>query len=95
VPQNRWLYESNLEAQLAQWKADITDLQAQMRPAETDAASQHDESIEALQHKHDMASYHLSSLRGASDDAWQDVKAGTEKSWMDFTAIFQHPARKH
>ncbi|GLH67001.1 hypothetical protein [Geothrix edaphica] len=90
--QNRWLYESNLEAQLARWKADLAILKAKLRPAEIDAASQHDESIEALQHKHDMTSYHLSSLRGASDDAWQSVKASTETSWMDFTAIVQDPS---
>lgn len=78
--QNRWLYESNLEEQLAQWKADITVLKAKARPVDIDAAIQHDQSIDALQHQHDLASHHLSSLRGASDDAWQNVKTSTD--WM-------------
>jgi len=78
--QNRWLYESNLEGQLAQWKADLIVLKAEARPVAIDAAVQHDQSIDALQHQHDMASHHLSSLRGASDDAWQDVKTSTD--WM-------------
>ncbi|WP_257304837.1 hypothetical protein [Geothrix campi] len=93
--QNRWLYESKLEAQLARWKAGIAVFRAEARPVGIDDAVRFDQSIDALQHQLDMANHHLSSLRGASDEAWQNVKVSTERSWMNFTAIVQDPAFKY
>ncbi|WP_291271817.1 hypothetical protein [Geothrix sp.] len=86
MPENRRTYEGSLEAQLEQWKDDLALLRAKASRVGTDPA-QYEESIAAIQHQHDTASYHLSSLRGASDGAWQSVKASTETGWMEYKAL--------
>ena len=46
--ENRKIYESNLEAQLAQWKAEIDVLKAKVKRAEVDAKVQYDQSIDTM-----------------------------------------------
>jgi hypothetical protein len=86
MPENRRTYEGCLEAQLEQWKDDLALLRAKASRIGTDPV-QYEEAIAALQHQHDTASFHLSSLRGASDDAWQSVKASTGKGWMEHKVL--------
>jgi hypothetical protein len=82
------MYESYLESQMIRWKADLTNLKARGMGAGSEAMALRN-AIEALQLKLDEASYHLSSLKGASDEAWEQVKASTEKNWMEFKTYFQ------
>jgi len=93
--ENRKVYESNLEAQLAQWKADIDVLKAKAKRAEVGAKVQYDKTIDSLQHTHDEAGKHLHNLKDAGDDAWENVKSGTEKAWTEFRALFHHSKDKH
>ena len=92
--ENRKIYESRLDAQLAQWKAEIDVLKAKARRTEVDAKVQYDQSIDAMQRKHDDASKHLHSLKAASDEAWEDMKASTERVWTEFKALFHDSAAK-
>ena len=93
--ENRKIYESNLEAQLAQWKAEIDVLKAKAKRATVDAMVQYDRSIDSLQGKHDEAAKRLRSLKAASDDAWEGMKASTEKVWTEFKALFQDSQKTH
>ena len=93
--EDRKVYESTLDAQLAQWKADIDVLKAKTRRAEVDAMVNYDKAIDALQHKHDEASKRLRNLKLAGDEAWESAKVGTEKTWHEFKALFQSCAEKH
>jgi predicted nucleic acid-binding Zn-ribbon protein len=93
--ENRKVYESKLEAQLAQWKADIDVLKAKARRAEVGAKVRYDQTIEALQGKHKEASQQLRSLKTASDEAWEGLKASTEKVWLEFKALFQDSTKTH
>lgn len=86
--ENRKNYESNLEAQLAQWKADIDVIRAKATRAEVSARVQFDKTIDDLQRAHDAAGARLKSLMDASDDAWESLKMGTEKAWTEFRSQF-------
>ena len=86
--ENRKNYESKLDAQLAQWKAEIDVLKAKARRTEVDAKVQYDQSIDALQRKHDEAAKQLHHLKAASDEAWEGLKVSTEKVWTEFKALF-------
>ena len=86
---NRKIYESNLQAQLAQWKAEIDVLKAKAARAQVGVMVQHDRSIDALERKHSEASKRLHDLSIATDAAWVDLKAGTEKAWDGFAAFFK------
>jgi DNA-binding transcriptional regulator GbsR (MarR family) len=91
--ENRKIYESNLEAQLAQWKAEIDVLKAKVKRAEVGAKVQYDQSIDTMQRKHDEAAKRLRNLKAASDDAWEGMKTSTEKVWTEFKALFQGSAK--
>jgi hypothetical protein len=86
---DRKAYESKLDAQLAQWAADLDVLKAKAKRAEVDAKVAYDKSIDAMQLKHDEASKHLRDLKTASDDVWESVKTGTEKVWVEVKSLFQ------
>jgi predicted methyltransferase MtxX (methanogen marker protein 4) len=92
--ENRKAYESRLDAQLAQWDADLDVLKAKARRAEVDAMVNYDKAIDALQRKHEEASVHLAKLKEASDETWECVKAGTEKTWHELKAMFHGSATK-
>ncbi len=91
--ENRKIYESSLEAQLAQWKAEIDVLKAKVRRAEVDAKVNYDESIDAMQRKHDEAAKRLRSLKAASDEAWEGMKTSTDKVWTEFKALFKDTSK--
>jgi len=92
---HRRIFERNLEAQLALWKADIDVLKAKSKHAEFDAVVYYSQSIDERQGKYDKVSHHLSSLRGANDAAWESLRDSTEEGFMAFTALSMVPARKH
>jgi hypothetical protein len=91
---DRKAYETKLDAQLAQWGADLDVLKAQARRAEVDAMITYDKALDALQRKHDEAGARLAQLKAASDETWEAVKAGTEKSWHELKAMFHGSAAK-
>lgn len=88
-------FESTLEAQLAQWKADLDVLKAKATRAKIGAMVQYDQGIDALQNKHDEAGRHLRNLRIASDDAWEGAKASTEKIWTEFASLIKASSTTH
>ncbi len=89
----RKAYESNLEAQLAMWKADIDVLQAKAKRAEVGVKVQYDKTLDSLERTHAEAAKRLRSLQEAGDDTWDSVKAGTEKAWTEFRDLF-HPSKE-
>lgn len=93
--EQRKAYESNLEAQLALWKADIDVLQAKARRAEVSAKVQYDKTIDSLQRTHAEAGQRLRTLQDAGDETWESMKTGTEKAWTEFRGLFTHAREKH
>ena len=90
---NRKIYESNLEAQLATWKADIDVMKARATRAKVGAMVQYDQGLDALPKKQADADRHLRNLRVATDDAWEGAKDSTEKVWGEFKALFQKSSK--
>ena len=91
----RKAYETNLEAQLALWKADIGVLQAKAGRAEVSAKIQYDKTIDSLERTHTEAGKRLRSLQDAGDETWESLKTGTEKAWTEFRDLFHHAKGKH
>lgn len=92
--EDRKAYETKLDAQLAQWRADIDVLKAKAKRTSVDVMVNYDKAIDALENKHGEASKQLGDLKTATDDAWENVKAGTEKVWLEFKSQFQGSAEK-
>lgn len=86
---NRKAYETKMDGQLAQWRAELDVLKAKAKRTEVDALVNYDKAIDALQKKHDEAGAHLHSLKLASDEAWENIKATTENTWTELKALFE------
>ena len=74
-------YQQKLEAQLDEWKADIDKMKAKADGLEADAQLEYYKQIEELRSMQESVHNKLTELRGAGDDAWEDLKAGIESAW--------------
>jgi iron-sulfur cluster repair protein YtfE (RIC family) len=90
---DRKAYETTLDAQLAQWSADLNVLKAKATRAEVNAKVQYDKVIDAMQHKHDEAGKNLRALKNATDEAWESMKTSTEKVWVEVKALFEKSSK--
>ena len=86
---NRKIYETTLDAQLAQWSADLDVLKAKAARAEVNAKVNYDKAIDAMQQKHDEASKRLRALKVATDDTWDNLKTGTERICAEVKTLFE------
>ena len=74
-------YQKKLRAELDQRGEDIDKLKAKADKAEASVKIEYYEQIEKLRTKQASAKDKLIELTEASDDAWEDLKAGTENAW--------------
>jgi hypothetical protein len=85
----RKAYEEKFAAQLKEWNAEIALLNAKADKAEAEMKIEYYKTIEALQGKQDAAKTKLQELRAAGDDAWDDLKSGSENVWAEVKTAFQ------
>jgi hypothetical protein len=85
----RKAYEEKFDAQLKEWSAEIALLNAKADKAKAEAKIEYYKTIETLQGKQEAARTKLRELRGAGDDAWEDLKSGAENVWAEVKAAFQ------
>ncbi|AWI81043.1 MAG: hypothetical protein CVU19_07025 [Betaproteobacteria bacterium HGW-Betaproteobacteria-13] len=76
-------YLALMEKQLNEWKAKTEPFKASAEQWEAQMKAQYEKNLEALQAKRDEAWERLSTLKSASDDAWDQVKANMDKAWED------------
>jgi len=74
-------YQQKLQAQLNEWNAEIDKLQARADQSTSNVKIEYYRQIEDLRAKQQAAQEKLHELRDAKDDAWEDLKAGTEHAW--------------
>ena len=70
-----------MHSKLDIWNAEIDALTAKAGAAEAGARAEFHKHIEALRSKRDEARNTLNTLEAASDNAWEDMKAGIELAW--------------
>ena len=75
-------YRQKLKAQLDQWSAELDKIKARADKADADVKLEYSEQIEDLRVKQQAAKEKLAGLLSASDDAWEDLKAGVESAWL-------------
>jgi DNA repair exonuclease SbcCD ATPase subunit len=81
-------YLQNLADQLNQWDVEIDELNGRAGRAKAEARTEHLNEIEGLRAKKEAAQSQMKQLQAAGDDAWDDMKAGVEKSWTELTDAF-------
>jgi hypothetical protein len=87
-------YVDKLSAQMLEWDAQIDRLKFQAKGNTPEERLEYSDAIAALQHKRDEAAEKLQGISAAGDDEWEDLKAGTEQIWGDFTTMLRNAITK-
>jgi hypothetical protein len=72
---------------MVEWDAQVDLLKYKADSATPDAKLELDKAIAALQSKRDEAAVKLQGISVASDDDWEDMKAGTEQAWGEVRTV--------
>ncbi len=81
-------YLQKLKAQLDDWNADITKLEAKAGLAAADAKIKYEQSLDSLRAERDQASNKLEQIQESSEDAWEEFQGGAEDLWERTKAAF-------
>jgi Skp family chaperone for outer membrane proteins len=72
-----------IEANLTQYNARLLDLRGKAAEVQADMKLEYLSQVENLEKKRDELKDKHNQLQRASEHAWEDVKAGTEKAWNE------------
>lgn len=87
-------YKQKMSAQLKEWDAQINLLEAKVENAEADMKVRAARELQELRAKQHAASERLKELGKASGEAWDQLKATTDKIWEDLkTGVADAQAR--
>ncbi len=90
----RKAYEEKLDTQLNEWDAEIALLKAKAENAKSDAKIDYYKTIETLEHKQDKAKTKFQELKTSGDEAWEAIKGGMEKTWVEVKAAYHDAVSK-
>jgi hypothetical protein len=79
-------YQTLMERQLNEWKANTERLKAQADQLGGAGKAQFDQQLELIRAKQNEAWDNFSKLKGASDDAWEQWKGKLDKAWNEMQA---------
>ena len=74
-------YVQKLKAQIDDWNADISKLEAKAGQASADVRIKYEQSLDSLRAGRDQASDKLEQIQESSEDAWEEFQAGAEDLW--------------
>ena len=94
IMDKRTEYVEKLSAQMLEWDAQIDQLKFKARSDTPEVRLEYSDAIAALQIKRDEAALKLQGISTAGDDEWEDLKAGTEQLWGDFTTMLGNAIKK-
>jgi recombinational DNA repair ATPase RecF len=79
-------YKQKMAAQLKEWSAQISLLEAKVENAGADMKVKRAEALHELRAKQRAASEKMKELEKASGAAWEQAKATADKIWEDLKA---------
>lgn len=82
-------YEQKLQSKLDEWSAQMDVLKAKADGVEAEARIEYEKQIEDLKVRKAQASEKLAELKDASEDAWEDLKAGLDMAWDSLSDAFE------
>jgi phosphoenolpyruvate synthase/pyruvate phosphate dikinase len=78
---NKDTYVEKLKARLDEWNADLDKLHAKAREATADQKLQFEKQMESVRARKDEVKQKLSEIQSAGENAWEQVKEGTDDAW--------------
>jgi recombinational DNA repair ATPase RecF len=79
-------YKQKMAAQLKEWSAQISLLEAKVENAGADMKVKRAEALHELRAKQRAASEKMKELEKASGEAWEQAKVTADKIWEDLKA---------
>ena len=87
-------YVEKLSAQIVEWDTQVDLLKDKAENASPEERLEYSKTIAALQFKRDEAAEKLQGISAASDDEWEELKAGAEQIWSEAKSILLDAIRK-
>lgn len=87
-------YVEKLSAQMVEWDNQIDRLKDKVAGATADTSSDYYQAIAALQRKRDEAGERLQRIAVASEDEWEDLKAGADQALGEVRTILHDAIMK-
>jgi len=94
IMEDKKSYLQKMADQLKQWDREINDLKARVSKARAESKTELLNQIDELHKKQENAYGKLKQLQDAGDDAWDEIKSGLEKSWVEFKGAFSNASSK-
>lgn len=92
---NREQTVAKLKTRLDQWNADIGRLEKKAEGFKEDRREELQTAIRDLNRQRAEAREQFEKIKGASDDAFDDLKAGIEKGWDRITDSIEKARRRY
>jgi hypothetical protein len=87
-------YVEKLSAQMVEWDTQIERLKEKAESTTAEERSEYSQTISALELKRDQAAEKLQGISMATDDEWEDMKAGAEQIWSEVKDFFRDTIKK-
>lgn len=87
-------YQQELRARLNVLKKDLEVLKAKADRAEAGVKLEYQAKINDLEQKQESANKKLTELKNASDEAWDDIKAGAEIAWSNLGSAIKQASMR-
>lgn len=88
------LFQQKRQAQLDEWKAEVSKFKAKASGASADAQLELNKQIEALESKIEEGKTRLAEIQVASEDSWESMKEGVESTWDSMKSDFSGATAK-
>jgi predicted nucleic acid-binding Zn-ribbon protein len=82
-------YVKKLKAQLDQWNADISKLEAKAKKPLAEAKETYETQLRGLRQRRDMLHQQMLAIQKASELAWDHLREGTDKAWKAMEESFR------
>ena len=85
----------NLKRKLDYWNSEMDTLEKKAETFEEERRKAAKQALEDLRKQWDEAAGALKEIKSASDDAFDDVRSGTQKAWDAMTQSFDRAAKRY
>jgi multidrug resistance efflux pump len=82
------LYVEKMKAQLDLWADELEQMEAQAHMAEAELKIRYLDQLETLRQQREKARRQLTRIRESGDEAWEELKTGTDAAWDDIREAF-------
>ncbi len=88
------VYQERIETQLKEWEPQIEGLKARAEQVKADAQTMYKERIENLRQKQEAARQKLQELKDSSEEAWEELRVGLDKTLEELKEAFSRSKSK-